>query len=167
MKIGELALATHTPVETIRFYEREGLLLPPQRTAANYRIYGDSHVQRLVFIRRCRSLDMALDEIRALLRFRDDPTAHCDEVNAVLDEHIGHVQSRTRELLALERQLQDLRASCHAQPGDACGILHALTQYDSPLDSTSAAPSGSGHARHLGGVHGRRGGNTGNTPSQS
>jgi Cd(II)/Pb(II)-responsive transcriptional regulator len=147
MKIGELAQAAHTPVETIRFYEREGLLQPPQRTASNYRIYGDEHVLRLVFIRRCRTLDMALDEIRALLGFRDDPAAHCDDVNAVLDDHIGHVQSRIHELQALERQLQELRASCHAQPGDACGILHALNQNSSPLDGAAASAAGSGHTQ--------------------
>lgn len=70
MKIGELAKATDTQVETIRYYEREELLPEPSRTDANYRIYGKPHVERLVFIRHCRSLDMTLDEIRKLLLIR-------------------------------------------------------------------------------------------------
>ena len=71
MKIGELAVATATQIETIRFYEREGLIPTPGRSTGNYRVYEASHVQRLIFIRRCRGLDMALDEIRTLLRFTD------------------------------------------------------------------------------------------------
>lgn len=67
MRIGELAVASATQIETIRFYEREGLIPTPGRSAGNYRLYDGSHVQRLIFIRRCRGLDMALAEIRALL----------------------------------------------------------------------------------------------------
>ena len=65
MKIGALAEATGTPVETIRFYEREGLLPPPARAENNYRLYLPIHVERLAFVRQCRGLDMTLDEIRA------------------------------------------------------------------------------------------------------
>jgi len=71
MKIGELAQRTNTPVETIRYYEREGLLAEPVRSEANYRVYEDAHAQRLSFIRHCRGLDMTLEEIRVLLRFKD------------------------------------------------------------------------------------------------
>ena len=77
MKIGALAVATATQIETIRFYEREGLIPTPGRSAGNFRLYDDSHVQRLVFIRRCRGSDMALDEIRTLLHFIDRPGADC------------------------------------------------------------------------------------------
>ena len=72
MKIGQMAQATGTQVETVRYYEREGLLPVAGRTHGNYRVYDDSHVQRLSFIRHCRCLDMTLDEIRVLLRFKDD-----------------------------------------------------------------------------------------------
>lgn len=77
MKIGELSKASATSIESIRFYERAGLIPEPARTAGNYRIYGAAHVQRLAFIRRCRALDMALDEIRVLLGFKDAPYAQC------------------------------------------------------------------------------------------
>ena len=101
MKIGELAARADTQVETIRYYEREGLLPAAPRTDGNYRIYGDEHLERLAFIRHCRSLDMTLDEIRVLLRFKDDPEADCGDVDALLDEHIGHVAARIRNLRQL------------------------------------------------------------------
>ncbi|MFZ5526166.1 MAG: Cd(II)/Pb(II)-responsive transcriptional regulator [Pseudomonadota bacterium] len=135
MKIGELSLATGTSVEAIRFYEREGLLPAPARSSGNYRIYGEDHVARLAFIRHCRSLDMALDEVRVLLRFKDAPQDDCGEVNRVLDEHIDHVARRIGELKALEQQLRTLRSQCRAPQGSgACGILEGLSQ--------AAVPSG-------------------------
>ncbi|TWO72990.1 Cd(II)/Pb(II)-responsive transcriptional regulator [Caenimonas sedimenti] len=125
MKIGDLAKATGTQAETIRYYEREGLLAEPARTESNYRRYDASHVSRLSFIRHCRSLDMTLEEIQALLRFKDDPAANCVAVNELLDEHIDHVAERIRELKRLQSELKDLRAQCDAH-GATCGILGAL-----------------------------------------
>ena len=128
MKIGDLAKATGTPVETIRYYEREGLLPAAARTEANYRHYAEAHTQRLQFVRHCRSLDMSLDEIRALLAFQDAPGDNCAEVNALLDAHIGHVARRIRELRALEKQLKELRAQCRgALDAEHCGILEGLS----------------------------------------
>ena len=151
MKIGELARATGTPVETIRHYEREGLLPQPPRTEGNYRLYGRVDVERLGFIRQCRGLDMSLDEIRRLLALRDAPPTEgvdCGEVNALLDEHIGHVAERLRELRQLEKALKALREAC-SQPGAAadCGILQQLAK---PATSAAAA-----HASHLGHTHRR------------
>lgn len=150
MKIGELASATETPIATIRYYEREGLLAAPARTGANYRSYGPAHVQRLAFIRRCRSLDMSLDEVRVLLRFQDqdqDQAApDCGEVNAVLDEHIAHVTQRVRELRRLEKHLRELRAHCgSARSGQACGILEQLNAAPDPRDLPGRKPV-PGHA---------------------
>lgn len=127
MRIGELATLAGTPVETIRYYEREGLLPTPYRTGSNYRVYGVGDVERLSFIRRCRSLDMTLDEVRALLRFRDHPDESCRDVDALLDAHLGHVTERIRELRQLERQLRHLRESCPGgQDVKHCGILDGL-----------------------------------------
>ncbi|MFN0184112.1 MAG: Cd(II)/Pb(II)-responsive transcriptional regulator [Aquabacterium sp.] len=123
MKIGELALAAQTQVETIRFYEREVLLPQAPRSEGNYRLYGLEHVEQLAFVRHCRSLDMRLDEIRVLLRFKDAPQAECGEVNALPDDHIGHVATRSRELRQLERQLKALREQCFGVRSAAhCGI---------------------------------------------
>ena len=144
MRIGELAQASGIPVETIRFYEREGLLPTPSRTGGNYRIYTQVHADRLGFIRQCRNLDMELDEVRVLLRFKEAPQADCGEVNALLDEHMGHVAQRIRELRALEKQLRALRAQC-ASPNAAadCGILQGL---DVAVERSSKAPA-RGHVR--------------------
>ncbi|MBY4899251.1 Cd(II)/Pb(II)-responsive transcriptional regulator [Cupriavidus sp. AU9028] len=129
MKIGELAQATGTGVETIRFYERERLLPTPTRSSSNYRVYLSEHVDRLAFIRHCRSLDMTLDEIRVLLRFKDAPEEDCREVNSLLDAHIRHVTHRIRELKALERDLKQLRSQCgRARDAKDCGILEGLTK---------------------------------------
>lgn len=129
MKIGDLSKLTQTQVETIRYYEREGLLPEPDRTEGNYRIYGEAHAGRLTFIRHCRSLDMTLDEIRQLLRFKDAPASDCGDVNALLDAHIGHVADRIRELRALEKQLKSLRERCgETQPAENCGILSELSR---------------------------------------
>ena len=153
MKIGELAAATDTAVETIRFYERERLIAEPARSEANYRQYGPAHVQRLAFIRRCRSLDMSLDEIRILLRYLDRPAADCDEVNAVLDDHIEHVARRVRELKMLEKQLRELRAHCNSdRKGQPCGILEQLNDGRRSADPSRPSPPG---RTHVGAVHGR------------
>lgn len=154
MKIGDMARAAQVPVETIRYYEHEGLLPQAPRSAGNYRIYGTEHVERLGFIRRCRSLDMTLDEIRVLLRFKDAPDADCGDVNALLDAHIGHVAARVRELRQLEGQLKLLRAQCGV-PRDAghCGILAVLAQ---PAEPRTPAPDENARTGHVRGSHARR-----------
>ncbi len=147
MRIGNLAEATGTPVETIRFYEREGLIAAAQRSGNNYRLYTAAHAERLAFIRHCRNLDMTLDEIRSLLRLRDSPSANCAEVNVLLDEHIGHVAQRIRELRTLEKALKALRARCSSpQAIDACGILNHL-------DSAAAHRTTASPCRHIRGAH--------------
>ncbi len=147
MRIGELAETSGTPVETIRFYEREGLLPAAARTEGNYRIYMPQHAERLGFIRQCRNLDMTLDEVRVLLRFKDQPLADCGEVNSLLDEHIGHVAERIRELRGLEKELRGLRAAC-ASPNAAadCGILNGI-------DQAGAHVAAQGKRRHVRGAH--------------
>ena len=153
MKIGALALAAQTQVETIRYYEREGLLPLAPRSEGNYRIYGPEHVERLAFVRHCRSLDMTLDEIRVLLRFKDDPQAGCGEVNALLDAHIGHVATRIRDLRQLEKQLKLLREQCvGASDAAHCGILNELVQVSTATATAGAAPVRGG-GRHVPGAH--------------
>lgn len=148
--IGELARRTQCQAETIRYYEREGLLPPPARSPGNYRQYQPMHVERLSFIRHCRTLDMTLEEIRALLDFRDARSGDCAVVGALLDEHVRHVADRIAQLRRLQRQLRQLRALC-ATPGQAerCGILNAMSR--AAKDGSAAAPAG-----HVHGVHGRR-----------
>lgn len=129
MKIGALAQTAGTGVETVRFYERVGLLPAPARSPGNYRLYTAEHVNRLAFVRHCRSLDMTLDEIRVLLRFKDAPQEDCGEVNSLLDARIGHVAHRLRELKSLERDLKHLRALCgRSKKAKDCGILEGIAK---------------------------------------
>ena len=145
MKIGELATATGTPVETIRYYERDGLLPAPLRTEGNFRIYDETHRSRLTFVRHCRALDMNLDEIRVLLKFRDGTEGDCGEVNALLDEHIVHVQARIRELRDLDKDLRALRELCkEAQDPSQCGILNGLAESTQADSSRSTS-----HVHHV------------------
>lgn len=145
MRIKELSVAAGVPVDTIRHYEKAGLLSAPERQENNYRHYAEADAQRLRFIRNCRALDMSLDEVRVLLTFIDHPASDCSPVNAVVDEHLLHVRERLAVLQVLERQLETLRRACgQARPHATCGIVLALS---------NDPPPSSGRAR--GGVHGR------------
>ena len=127
MKIGELAQAAQCTVETVRYYEKEGLLPAPARTAGNFRVYGPGHMERLRLVRNCRALDMSHAEIHSLLRLADGPADDCSAVNAVFDQHIAHVDERIRELAQLKLQLVALRERCgFKQAVWACGILKGL-----------------------------------------
>jgi Cd(II)/Pb(II)-responsive transcriptional regulator len=127
MKIGELAQVAQCTVETVRYYEKAGLLPEPGRTEGNFRIYGPAHLERLRFIRNCRALDMSHEEIHTLLGLADAQTQGCGAINAVFDQHIAHVDERIRELSHLKEQLAALRERCTSdQAVDACGILQGL-----------------------------------------
>ena len=101
MKIGDLAKLTDTRVETIRFYEKEGLLPAPGRSNGNYRIYEQGHLNRLSFIRRSRDLGFTLDQVRKLLRLADDRDAPCGEVDALTAANITALPTLAGFLLAL------------------------------------------------------------------
>lgn len=149
MRIGELSRLSTTSIETIRYYEREGLLPSPARSQGNFRLYQPGHLERLQFIRHCRGLDMSLDEIRVLLRVKDAPAADCSDVNSLLDEHIEHVSRRIRELRLLERQLRELRRCCgEVRPVDQCGILAGME-----VAAQKSASADGGEHQHLRSVH--------------
>lgn len=155
MKISDLAKAAHTQTETIRYYERKGLLPEAARTGANYRDYDDSHVQRLAFIRHCRSLDMTLEEIRTLLHFKDAPEENCGEVNQLLEAHVGHVVKRIRDLKGLEKELRSLQRLCtHNQQSADCGILSGLEEAARQAGERPTRESG----EHIHGAHSGVGG---------
>ena len=125
-------------METIRYYEHEGLLPKPGRTSGNFRNYGKEHAELLSFIRHCRSLDMALNEIRILLRLRSATDENCGEVNALLETHIGHVKKRIAELRTLERQLRALRDKCSSvRSAEHCGILQGLAGAPDDVDTAA------------------------------
>lgn len=147
MKIGALARRTGCAVETIRYYEREGLLPAPARSEGNYRVYGQTEVERLTFIRNCRGLDMTLEEIRQLLELRDGSGQNCGDVTALVDAHIEHVRARIASLQALQEHLVALRRQCHGPEAAACEILQQLNAGG----GVQSAPA-DGHS-HVGSVH--------------
>jgi len=127
MRIGELAQATGVDVETVRYYERKGLLPPPARQANGYRSYGPAQVERLALIRHCRALDMPLAAIRRLLDFVAHPEAACGDIDRLIDAQLARVRVRLESLRALEKQLAALRAQCAAgHTAGECGILQEL-----------------------------------------
>jgi Cd(II)/Pb(II)-responsive transcriptional regulator len=129
MRIGELAKRAGCQAETVRYYEREGLLPDPARTDGNYRSYNAEHLARLTFIRNCRALEMSLAEIRALLAIKDGAGRDCGEVGTVLAAHIGHVAERIGRLSALKTQLEALHEQCGgAEAVECCGILRELAE---------------------------------------
>ena len=127
MRIGELAKATGIDVETLRYYERVGLVQRPARQANGYRAYGQDAIERANFIRHCRTLDMGLGDIKRLLDFTSKPDADCFDVNHLLDEHLVRVRAKLKSLRTLEQQLARLRTQCDADQRAAdCGILQDL-----------------------------------------
>lgn len=127
MRIGELAAASGVDAETIRYYERIGILPAAPRRANGYRSYSVAHLERLSFVRHCRSLDMSLAEIARLLAFVERPSSDPAGIDRLIDAQIARVRARLASLRALERQLCALRMQCDGHHDDGeCGILHEL-----------------------------------------
>jgi Cu(I)-responsive transcriptional regulator len=124
--IGEMARATSTKVETIRYYERIGLLPSPARTGGNYRAYVRHHLERLSFIRRGRDLGFSLDEVRELLRLSDDRDQSCAEVDRIARLHLIEVERKLADLAALRVELRQLINQCQHGTVAECRIIEAL-----------------------------------------
>lgn len=126
MQIKELAQATGVDVETIRYYEKQGLLPAPARRDNGYRDYEAAHLERLSFIRHCRALDMPLTDVRRLLGLLDAPSEQLTDVDRLVDEQLARVRARLKSMRALEKQLLQLRARCSGRHEGHCGILDEL-----------------------------------------
>ncbi|NNM65300.1 MAG: Cd(II)/Pb(II)-responsive transcriptional regulator [Burkholderiales bacterium] len=127
MRIGELAQRGQCDVETVRFYEREGLLDAPAREGNGYRNYNSDHLVQLNFIRHCRSLGIGLPDVRVLRSFQQHPESACDAINQLIDRQIARIHHQAESLRQLERLLHALRETCQAnQTASACGILQNL-----------------------------------------
>ena len=127
MRIGELAKKADLKVDTVRYYEKAGLLPPPPRRSNGYRDYGEPHVERLAFIRHCRALGMSLADINRLCEFVVHPDTDCAAVDRLIDDQLACVQARIAGLRVLEQQLLALRTRCSNQKtAGECGILQEL-----------------------------------------
>ena len=124
--IGRLARHTGTKVETIRYYERVGLLPAPARSEGGYRLYRVDHLKRLNFIRRARALGFSIDEVRTLLRLATERKRPCAEVRVVAETHLEDVRAKIADLKAMERVLKDTVARCAKGTGSHCPVIEAL-----------------------------------------
>jgi MerR family mercuric resistance operon transcriptional regulator len=125
--IGALSAQTGVNIETIRYYERIGVMPPPPRTEGRQRAYDEDHVKRLTFIRRGRELGFTLDQIRDLLGLVRGRDLTCAEVKAMTAEHVAEIHRKVHDLKRLERVLSDLAARCHGKEVPECPLLEALS----------------------------------------
>ena len=127
LMIGQLARQTGTKVETIRFYEKNGLLRAPSRTDGNYRAYEPGHLSRLSFIRRARELGFSLDQIREFLKLADDRSQSCAAVDAIAREHRKEVERKIEDLTALKSELDRMIDQCGCGLVADCRIIESLS----------------------------------------
>ncbi len=130
LTIGDLAGRTSTKVETIRYYERIGLLPAPVRTEGNYRSYDDGHLARLSFVRRARDLGFSLDQVRALLDLADQRDRSCEAVDRIARQHLAEVERKIVDLIALRDELADVIGRCQHGTVADCRIIEALAPHD-------------------------------------
>lgn len=138
LSIGQLAQAVGVGVETIRFYERKGLLTEPDRGPSNYRRYPPASVRRLTFIRQAQRLGFTLAEIEDLLGLREDPDASRADVRRRAEAKVADIDARVQDLLRIRADLQTLLDRCHGDgPADECPIIQAI---DPPNHDTTPEP---------------------------
>ena len=128
MTIGPLSEKTGCNIETIRYYERIGMMPKPPRTAGGHRVYREEHLKRLTFIRRSRELGFTLDQVRNLLLLVDGDDFTCDEVKTMTLEHTDNVHRKINDLKKLERVLKDMVSQCDRGDVPDCPVIDALFQ---------------------------------------
>lgn len=129
MKIGELARAAGSNNETIRFYERIGLLPRPVRTDSNYRDYGPGDVDRLAFIRHARGLGFELEDIRSLIDLAEQPERDCTAADTIASRHLAAVEEKILRLQTLRDELADMVRQCRGGQLASCRILETLATH--------------------------------------
>lgn len=125
--IGELSQCTGVNIETVRYYEKIGLLPPPPRTGGGHRVYSDAHLKRLIFIRRSRELGFTLDEIRNLLGMVEGGYA-CGQIQEASLAHLKTIRRKIADLRRMERTLADTAARCEGGTAPDCPIIDVLSR---------------------------------------
>lgn len=125
--IGALARRAGVEIETIRYYERIGLLAPPPRTKGGHRVYGPTHLQRLRFVRRCREFGFSLDDVRLLLRLAEDARDPCAGVRVLAAERLAQVRARIEQLRTTEAVLTEAVGRCERNEQLGCPLVKALS----------------------------------------
>ena len=140
MTIGPLSRQTGCHIETIRYYERIGIMPPPPRTEGGHRLYREEHLKRLTFIRRSRELGFTLEDVRNLLSLVDGDDFTCDEVKTMTLEHAGDVRRKIADLRKMERVLKDMVSQCDRGDVPDCPVIDALFQAKAPRSPTPPSP---------------------------
>lgn len=126
--VGELAKRTGVHIETVRYYERIGIMPKPPRTAGGHRVYDGELIRRLSFVSRCRQLGFSLEEIRELLSLVDGHTFTCAGVREFTLNHVASIRSKIMDLKKLENVLEEMAAQCHGDSVPDCPIVDALRE---------------------------------------
>lgn len=126
LPIGELSRQSGVNIETIRYYEKIGIMPAPARSAGGYRLYRAEHLKRLSFVRRGRKLGFSLDELRGLLRLVDGHSYTCEEVRALTLDHVATVRRKIADLRRIERVMADMAAQCTGARIPKCPVIDAM-----------------------------------------
>ena len=126
--IGALSELTGVNIETIRYYEKIGLLPPPRRSEGRHRLYDRDLTQRLQFVRRSRELGFSIEEIKALLRLVDQGGLGCQEAKSITKQHLTDIRGKISDLKRLERVLGKLATDCEANTLPRCPLLETLSR---------------------------------------
>ena len=140
LSIGKLSQQSGVNIETIRYYEKIGVMPAPGRSAGGFRIYEPDHLKRLSFVRRGRQLGFSLDEIRNLLRLVDGHGHTCAEVHALMLSHLAEIRRKIRDLRRLQRAMAEMAARCSGESVPECPIVDAL--FDAPAAGRHRYPAG-------------------------
>jgi MerR family transcriptional regulator, mercuric resistance operon regulatory protein len=124
--IGELASLSGVRVETIRYFERIGLLTQPERTVGGHRLFSSADLARLTFIRRAREMGFSQDEVRALLSLSSGELTSCGEVKALAENHLAEIRRKIRDLRRLEKSLSSTIAQCTGGTVPKCPVIEAI-----------------------------------------
>jgi MerR family mercuric resistance operon transcriptional regulator len=126
LRRADLARRTGCNLETIRYYEKIGMMPEPPRTASGYRVYDETHISRLRFILRGRELGFSIEELRGMLRLVDRGTQTCAEVKALTEQHLSDVRAKIADLRRIEKVLAATAAQCSGEEVPECPVLEAL-----------------------------------------
>ena len=129
LTIGDLARRAGTKVETVRYYERIGLLSPPSRSTGNHRLYGKAAADRLAFIRHARELGFPLEAVRELLHLTDEPESSCVAADRIAARQLEAVRHKIARLYALEAELERMVAACAQERIATCRVIEVLADH--------------------------------------
>ena len=140
--IGHLARASGTTVQTIRYYEQIGLMPEAERSSGNQRLYGQPHIDRLVFIRHGRDLGFSLEAVRELLALSDDPEHGCEDADRIARHHLAEVDRRLDSLTALKSELERMIRDCRGGRIADCRVIEVLSDHNQCLAEDHAPANG-------------------------